>query len=294
MSANIHWPLVTPCNNRGWWSVTEDKWLSSVFLEQNGVPIPKTLAVFDRSIREYGNNEKLSDREGLKAFLTAQVNFPIFAKPIGGMWSAGAMRISGCDGTHVFLDGQEPQSHEEFADKTIGDKPYIIQECVKPHDFFDGITDAIATVRCLNIIKDDGLSVPHVLLKLPRQGNIADNFWRPGNLLCVIDPDTGVIQSIVSAENGRRKVLDALPDSERKLIGETLPFWEELKGLNEKVALLHSENHFGSTDIALTANGPTIIEVNNGCAFELMQIATGRGFLTDEMVEFFTSHGAKL
>ncbi|WP_149776211.1 ATP-grasp domain-containing protein [Ruegeria intermedia] len=88
--------------------------------------------------------------------------------------------------------------------------------------------------------------------------------------------------------------MDALPDSDRKLVGETLPLWGELRELNRKIAFLHAANHFGSTDIALTDDGPVAVEVNNGCAFELMQIATGRGFLDSRMRAFFSKHNVKL
>jgi len=294
VSAHVHWPLVNPCNNPQWWALTEDKWLSACFLERNGMPAPKTLAVFDRSTRHYGTTRKLSGAEDLKAFLSDQAAFPIFAKPIGGMWSAGALRISAITDTHVLCDGKEQQTYAELADSLFGDTAYILQTCLTPHGFFDGITDAIATVRCLNLIDEGQHSAPYALLKLPRQGNIADNFWRPGNLLCNLDPDTGEIIGIVSVVNGRRVELDALPDSDRPLVGETLPHWEALKELNRDVALLHAENHYGSTDIALTDEGPVVVEVNNGCAFELMQIGTGKGFLDARMTEFFRKHGAKI
>ena len=57
--------------------------------------------------------------------------------------------------------------------------------------------------------------------------------------------------------------------------------------MNAKVALMHASNRFASTDMALTADGPVVVEVNNGCAFELIQIATDQGLLTDGMLAFF-------
>lgn len=294
VSAHIHWPLVTPCNDRTWWAVTEDKWLSSCFLEQNGVPVPKTLAVFDNGRRSYGDTRKLTNETDLKSFLSERREYPIFGKPIRGVWSAGAMRIAGHTNTHILMDGERPSTYEEVAKEFIGDQPYIFQDCLTPHSFFDGITDAMPTIRSVNILNDNGLTVPYTLLKLPRQGNIADNLWRAGNLLCEVDPKTGTIKSIVSVKDGRRSTLDSLPDTNRKLVGEALPFWDNLRELNESVALLHAANRYGSTDIALTPDGPVVVEVNNSCAFELVQIGTGKGFLTPEMASFFRKHGAKI
>ena len=184
ISAHIHWPLVNQCNDRSWWAVTEDKWLSTVVLKHCGIAIPENVAVFDRGSREYPGIAKLSNAKDVETLLRNCDVFPLFAKTMDGMWSAGAFRILGCTETHALIDGQESVTFDELADGLLGEKSYLIQRCLQPHSFFDGVTDATATVRCLNLIGDDGLRVPFTLLKLPRAGNVADNFWRGGNLVC--------------------------------------------------------------------------------------------------------------
>lgn len=294
LSAHIHWPIVNQCNDQTWWAVTEDKWLSSVVLRHTGVPVPENVAVFDPGPRAYPDVPKLRNGADLRGFFGAGPSFPLFAKPMTGMWSAGAIRIAGADAEHVQIDGQDTVTHAQLAETVFGGQPYLIQTCLKPHGFFDGITGATATVRCLNLIGEDGLSVPYTVLKLPMGKNVADNFWRPGNLVCDLDPETGEVRRIVAKQAGRRRELAALPGSGRPLIGERLPFWDALRAVNEKVALLHGVNRYGSTDIALTETGPVVVEVNNGCAFELIQIATGRGLLTEEMAAFFRRCGVDL
>ena len=237
---------------------------------------------------------KLQTAEDLKSFFDARPPFPLFAKPIRGMWSAGAFRINGCSDTHVLIEGQDSVTFTELASKIFGDQSYLIQKCLIPHSFFDGLTDAIATVRSLNLIGPDGLNVPFTALKLPMQNNVADNFWRPGNLLCHLDSETGTVLAIVDVQDGTRVSYDSLPNSTRKLIGEKIPMWSELRALNKKVALLHGANKYGSTDIALTKDGPVVVEVNSGCAFEIMQIATGKGLLSEKMLTFFRESGAKI
>ncbi len=294
ISAHVHWPTIMPCNDRNWWAVTEDKWLSSLVLAQSDVPTPNTLAVFDTSTRMFPDVQALKTADDIKNFLTGNVRFPLFAKSMDGMWSAGAIRIQGATDTHVQLDGKDAVTYAELATDVFGEASYIIQECLTPHPFFDGITDATATVRCLNLIGEDGLSVPFALLKLPIGTNIADNFWRSGNVLCELDPATGEIKSIVEKRDGKLHRPDTLPVSGRDVIGSTLPHWNALKEVNEKTALIHARNRFGSTDIAITEDGPVVVEVNNGCAFELIQIATGKGFLTDEILAFFAGCGVKI
>ncbi|MCL3882871.1 sugar-transfer associated ATP-grasp domain-containing protein [Marivita sp. GX14005] len=294
ISAHVHWPTIAPCNDPQWWSVTEDKWLSSSILAAHGIAQPRNAAVYDAGPRLYPDVPKLHDAAALRDFLTRCDAFPLFAKNLNGMWSAGAVRLSGCTDTHVLIDGRAPVTFDELASDIFSDRSYLIQHCVRPHRFFDGITDSVATVRCLNLIGDEGLQTPFTLLKLPMAGNIADNFWRKGNLLCLLDPESGKVLRIVANHDGDLTELDGLPGSDRKLLGETLPHWEALRAMNETVALIHGANRFGSTDIALTDDGPVIVEVNNGCAFELIQMATGEGFLTDEILAFFRSCGVAL
>ena len=294
ISAHIHWPTIHPCNDQQWWAITEDKWVSSSLLSAHGIPQPRNVAVFDRSQRIYPDVPKLVDEDSVKNFLTQTKDYPLFAKNIRGIWSAGSFRISGCTETHVMVDGREPVTFDTFVSDILGDCSYLIQECVTPHSFFDGIVDAVATVRCVNLMTDDGLSVPFTLLKLPMGANVADNFWRPGNLLCQLDPATGEVLNIVSNRSGALTYHDSLPGHDRALIGEHLPHWEALRELNAMVAMMHAPNRYGSTDIALTEDGPVVIEVNNSCAFELVQIATGEGFLTDEILAFFKSCGVTL
>ena len=294
VSSAQHWPIVDNCIDRKWWAVTEDKWVSSILLEQNGLPVPKTLAIFDKGPRLYPATERLSDAAGMEAFLKSCSGFPIFAKAVAGVGSAGALKITGCTDTQVEIAGRDPVSFATLTDDLLGAHAYIIQDCLTPHAFFDGLTDAVATVRCLNIIDDDGLRVPHTVLKLPSAGNSADNFWRNGNMLCDVNPETGEILSLVQNDGGALKRLDAHPADGRSVVGETLPHWEAMREVNAKVALMHASNRFASTDMALTADGPVVVEVNNGCAFELIQIATNQGLLTDDMLAFFAKNGVKL
>lgn len=287
ISSYRHWPIVNQCNDVSGWSISEDKVFSAAILEHAGLPVPQTLGIYSQSPRHFGAFEKISGKDALIAFLNKYADREIFAKDMDGMWSAGAFRITGCDDTHVMIAGQDPVTYDALLQDILADRNYIFQTCLQGHSFFDGLTSGIATVRFLNLLHDDVLKTPYAVLKLPMGGNVADNFWRAGNALCLIDVDTGQILSIVTKDAGQISRHTALPDSDRALVGETLPDWQELRDANAKTALLHSHNRFGSTDMAITQDGPVVVEVNNGCAFELIQIATGKGLLSDDMLAFF-------
>lgn len=292
ISAFIHWPIFDDTTSREWWAVTEDKWLSGTFLEACDIPVPETVAVIDRSARLYPKTTVINDAAAFKAFLSKNSG-QFFAKSQRSMWSAGAFVIESADTESIQIRGGDAVSYSDFFDIYIATGAFVLQKLIKPHSFFDGITDATATVRLINMINDDGVFNPFAVLKLPLGNSIADNFWRSDNLVCALDVDTGEILTLVGKTDMGYENLDSIPNTDRNLIGQILPFWNDIKGINETVALMHHEIKYGSTDIAITENGPVVVEVNCGSAFELPQIAYGKGFLTDEVTAFFRGAGSK-
>lgn len=143
----------------------------------------------------------------------------------------------------------------------------------------------------INLVTDKGVLCPVSVLKLPQAGNIADAFWRPGNLACDVDIETGRIRTV--ARRGiEMEYLEDHPDTPG-LMGLELPFWSELLEINKRAARIFSPIRYQSTDIAITEDGPLIVELNYGGGFDLPQYASGRGMLTQEVRDFFESCGVK-
>jgi hypothetical protein len=88
--------------------------------------------------------------------------------------------------------------------------------------------------------------------------------------------------------------LETYPESGQQLRGMQLPFWREVLELNAKAVLFFPRIRYNSLDIALTDRGPVIVEMNTGGSFELPQLASGQGLLTDEVESFFRSCDAPL
>ncbi|WP_168174880.1 sugar-transfer associated ATP-grasp domain-containing protein [Thioclava sp. JM3] len=84
-----------------------------------------------------------------------------------------------------------------------------------------------------------------------------------------------------------------LYDDRPGLMGMELPFWKELLEINERAARSFAPVRYQSTDIAITADGPVVVEINAGGGFDLPQYSNGRGMLTPEVRAFFESCGVK-
>lgn len=292
VSAAMHGRIVSEFNDYGWFEAAGDKWLSSVFLAGDATPQAETLAVVDTGSRAYHGKPMLSTPVSLRDFLTSDQDFPLFCKFNNGRWSLGASIITGADKTHIFLKGKEPLSYEDFFREHIGGHVFLIQKFVHNHSFLQRYTSTTATVRMVNVWREDGLWTPHAVLKLPSEQNEADNFWRAGNLVCQLDLQTGEIQSAVGRDGPDLIRHDLHPETRHPILGERLPHWTKVLELNKRVAELYHPVKYQTQDIAITEDGPVEIEFNWGGAFELPQIATGQGFMTQEMRETFRSLGS--
>jgi hypothetical protein len=287
----LHWPITHSCCDMTWQATTEDKWLCSHILARSGIAIPETLAVIDKTERNYPGTHKISTARQLRDFATSRDILPFFAKENRGICSFGAFLIAGADDKAINLQGQGPIAYDTVMDKFVGATPYLLQRLVRNHSFFDRFTESLATVRVCILVTKSGVKIPFAVLKLPSRGNVADSFWRPGNLACKLDPATGQVLTMRS-KNPLETVDHAVhPETGAMLIGEVLPMWDRVLEMANRCALVFHSVRYQSMDIAVTEAGPVLIEVNTGGGFDLPQLATGEGFLTDEVRDFFRECG---
>jgi hypothetical protein len=286
----LHPGLVKVACNPKWDALTEDKWTCYAFLGSQDLPHPECLAVIDKSIRSFGSCRKLASTEDLTDFLSS-APLPIFAKANTGLGSFGAFVIEGYeDGLIRLHDGNAISASTLLADMT-GDRTFLLQKVVRNHPKIATVATGLATLRTMNLVDTSSVRVPFALLKIPAGGNIADNYWRPGNMIADVDPATGVIRRVAQGTAEDLVTLTHDPATGTPLVGFEIPFWKEVLALNDACARLYAEVRYNTLDIGITKIGPIIIEVNTGGAFTLPQFATGRGFLTDEVMEFFRECG---
>jgi len=291
VSDSLHWPITDLCSDITWRSNTEDKWLSYELLNRHGLRTPVTLAVVDKGLRDYGNHLKISDAGSLGDFLGKVESFPIFAKPNREMASFGVFIVTGFDNGIASLGEQGEFTCEDVMEKVIGEKCYLFQELIENHPEIRKLTDFTPTVRTMNLVDNDRIITPVTLLKIPVGENIADNYWREGNLLCNLNPDSGEILRVIRGKGPEMEELEDHPETGAKLLGLAWPYWQELRALNEACARFFAPVRYQSLDIAVAPDGPLVVEINSGGSFELPQLASAEGFLSPEVSRFFQSCG---
>ena len=295
ISDMLVWPITHQCCDMGWWAATEDSWLCARILEGSGISMPRTLAVIDRTNRSYPGTRTIGTAAELREFALAHVrnDATVFAKENRGIAGFGTFLVQDADRDRLHLRGEGWFTYEHCLDKLVGDTVYILQPAESNHPFLARYADALATVRVCLLVTSDGPRAPFALVKLPRGDNTSDHQWKKGNLACGVDPGTGVILRACTREPlGTTDYADH-PDTGARIVGETLPMWDDVIGLAFACSEIFAPVRYQSVDVAITPEGPMLIEINTGGAFDLAQLANGRGFLTDEVQEFFRECGVR-
>jgi hypothetical protein len=68
----------------------------------------------------------------------------------------------------------------------------------------------------------------------------------------------------------------------RPIVGSEIPEWSRLKEIALAAAPIFAGIHTQSLDVALTENGPVLLEMNFDGDLSLAQLATGKGVLEDD------------
>jgi hypothetical protein len=287
LSDSRHTHIANKCNDVRWWAMADDKLVTSVLLR--GYPLPETQAVFSVRPRT-GLVPMLSSAAEIESFLTGPARYPLFAKPIYGVQSRGAWAIDAYDrGAGKLLTHDGPQSVGEVA-AAIADAPgdgYLFQTRLDLHPDLAAVCgNNLSTVRLVLIQPDATPEIIHTVFKLRRSDNVADNFWRAGNMLAHVDIASGRILRVVQGVGPAQVELESHPETGKRLVGIVMPDWEKTKALALECSQVFPKIRYITWDIAPTPAGPVIIEVNPGGAFTLPQVAEGRGMLDDKFRDF--------
>lgn len=293
ISESLHWPIVRRCNDVTWEAATEDKWLCAQILDRAGVRVPPTLAVIDMSDRTFPGTRTVRTAGELRDLLMAHCrrDASVFMKPNRGIWSVGAFVVSAAESDRVHVASEGWMGYDVCLSEFIGGECYLAQEVLVNHPFLARYTDRLATVRVYMLRTEGGVTLPFAALKVAAPDQVADNYWRPGGIACDVDPQTGVLRSARTKDMFGTTAHEVHPWTGARLVGETLPMWDRIVALARECSSVFAPLPYASLDVAILSDGPLVVEVNTGGAFNIPQLAARRGFLTDAILEFFRSSG---
>jgi len=139
---------------------------------------------------------------------------------------------------------------------------YIVETYVAQHPWYSAPNPtSVNTLRVYTICKPGEKAIIHGgYLRIGRQGSTTDNASAGGVYFC-FDPESGKLASGLMDTVGSPRY-SSHPDSGVLLEGSYLPLWDAVKNLVPKTMAVFPETIFAGMDIAVTEEGPIIIEIN--------------------------------
>ena len=199
--------------------------------------------------------------EGFEAFLQRN---PVFIyKPQIGQCGEGVAK----------LEVAKIPDIKAFYEEAVAKKA-CLEELVVQHPAWEALCPGC--VNTMRVITGAAKGQSWLIFAATRVGSgtsVADNFHMGGSAV-LIDMETGKLTG-----NGIDKKLNEHECSATgvRYDGYQVPFWEEIKKLCLDAALVNDQIHFVGWDVAVTPNGPLLIEGNRGSGFDLPQVLAKRG-----------------
>ena len=275
-------------NPTKWTGLAIDKVFFQLILQQLGFPQPKLVAFFDKSARCAPGVTMLRTASDIEKTITANDNLPLFAKPIDSYRSRGAMGIKSVDinSEMLTLANDEIKPVSQVVEEIMQWDNYVFQELLEPNPALaDYSGSSLSTIRMIVLFLNDGPRLFRSVWKLPTRGNMADNFWREGNLVAHVNPDSGKVSTLIKSVDGGHRDLNRSDPLGEWLIDSSPPDFAEAKQLVLQLATVFPMFRFQAWDIALSARGPVPIELNHNGDLELLQVGAKEGLLKGDFVK---------
>lgn len=159
-----------------------------------------------------------------------------------------------------------PDGRNQLLSELVGDNPLIFEEVVRQTAQMNALNpSSVNTVRMMTTLSPDGTSkVFAAFLKIGRLGKSVDNAGAGGNVDASIDIETGEICHAIQFDGiDKVKEIDSHPDTGAQLNGVVLAHWDEIKQIVNSYQSAFPFLKACGWDIALTDDGPVVIEVND-------------------------------
>lgn len=239
--------------------LVENKLLFEEFLTKNDIPTPQIFFHNSKNKFTYDGIEfEIDTKNDFFSFLTKVFNEKnidqIFCKPIDGI-----------EGKNIFIIDKD--SYRKITDSVIDlvlSNSFIYQELIPQHEALKKInSSSINTLRIITYKNEKNESeVLSGFIRVGRKGAILDNA-HVGGIVIPLDKQTGRMRAegLQLIDNGGG-IFHKHPDSGITFDNLQIPFFKEVK---EIVAEASSAFKFPllGWDVAITPNGPVVIEANH-------------------------------
>lgn len=208
--------------------------------------------------REY-LNLKSADEKKFNDFCSRH---PVFiAKPENGQCGQGIEKI----------DSRSWESTDQlylYLNKT---QRFLLEQVIVQHEKVSELfKSSVNTIRIVTIVDDhQAVHTVFACMRVGRGTNVVDNF-NSGGMSIVIDTKKGQLTGLAVNKNG--ETFTSHPDTNVKFDGFAIPFWQRCLNLVVDAAALSLPIRYIGWDVAITPEGPVLVEGNQFPGHDLFQL----------------------
>ena len=189
--------------------------------------------------------------------------YPIFfAKPNDGQCGKNIEKIDVKDWK---------DDYENIYNHLVQNKLELLEEPVIQCDEMSSLnSSSVNTIRMVSVMNDRGDVT--ILATFVRIGNgkVVDNF-NSGGMTAKVDIENGIV--VEEAVNKRGELFEKHPLTGTVIKGFQIPYWDEAKMLVKVVAKRSTHVRYVGWDVAMSVNGPVLIEGNQFPGHDIYQVA---------------------
>ena len=243
----------------------DDKFLFHKLMADSNIPTAKLINVISHNM---GKNESIGLNDAnAKDVLDSIIARAIVIKPvIDSSQGAGVNVINiNTDALKKFEISGITYTSAELLEKIFFESAcsYLIEEKIQQHSFNQSLyPESVNTVRVDSLLSKAGEAIINsAYLRIGRNGRKVDNWsGKSGGIGVNVNIETGELSSL--GIDYCKNLYSEHPNTGVAFSGLTVPYWDEIINIVKKAALQFPNLKSLGWDIALTENGPLILEVN--------------------------------
>lgn len=249
-----------------YYSLARNKYLAHKMLEDTGVRKSALYCYYLPEARFVASEEKASNlNEVLYILKNKDVQSCVIKTTESShgdnVWVIKDIEYKENDAVMTRFDGQEL-----LLSSVLGREALIFESVIHQTKQFAAFNESsVNTVRFMTTLYPDGSArVIATFIKIGRAGKCVDNAGSGGNVDVCVDVETGEIKYAIQFDGWHKtKEIECHPDNGTQLNGVYIDNWQSIKEEVIKFQQAFPYCKASGWDIAITDNGPVVIEVND-------------------------------
>lgn len=193
-------------------------------------------------------------------FTNVDLTFDVFKDKINGLSRLIYKPLSASCGKGITDFKLNPDNLETVYQELVSYPPGVVEEYVVQHpEIAEFAPSSVNTIRVVSIYDGKDTHIIYSGLRMGGGTSVVDNF-HSGGIVALIDVETGIINT--DAINMKRDRFSEHPLTHKKIVGTQIPFWDEIKDMIDKAARKVPGMGYLGWDVAVTKDGPLLIEAN--------------------------------